>query len=252
MTDYECSSEVYYSYPFWTRQFKFHPLRTILCGFLLLMGLQQAWLFMKQDVIEPAKAWQNTDKVADEAFHARYGAGVMLADGTKVKVLEQYHLPALVGVTQWDVYNGIDLMAMATPANRVEHCADSPLFVGKEVALPTENPDHMEGPAVLYHVGRAYFVKSVTGRADNWATLYQYDDRSACLTKLTIDKKGAGYATWPRDMSNSSFSDIKYSLSHGTKTTQSSYKHGKWDGFNLDALAPVIYAKDVAPDAIVR
>lgn len=209
--------------------------------------------FVKQDVVAPVKAWQNTDKVAEESFHARYGDPMTLVDGTKVKVLEQYHLPALVGVTQWDVANGVDLMAMATPANRVEHCADSPLFVGKEIALPTENPDHMEGPAVLYHVGRKYFVKSVTGKADNWATIYQYDDRSACLTKLTIDKNGAGYAHWPREgLYGIGWGNGDYALSHGMRPTTTSYKHGHWTGGAATDLVVHPLAKDVDPDAIVH
>lgn len=242
-----------HSIPFLKRQFMFHPLRFVFaCGMLMWGGYHLVGM-AERGILEPAKAWENTDKVAAEAMHARYGDPMTLVDGTKVKVLEQYHLPALVGVSRWDVVNGVDLIAMATPANRIEHCEGSPLFVGKEIALPTENPRHLEGPADLYHVGRAYFVKSVTAKPDNWATIYQYDDRTACLTKLTIDKTGAGYAHWPREsLYGDGWGNGKYADAHGLKTTTSSYKHGYY--ISRNSIDPVIHplAKDVDPDATVN
>lgn len=71
----------------------------------------------------------------------------------------------------------------------------SPLVPGQVVKIPEENPDHLKA-WTMDNVHTSYIFGKFNGQDNNWATVYQYDDRNQCVTEMQVDRKVAGYSSW--------------------------------------------------------
>lgn len=84
---------------------------------------------------------------------------------------------------------------MAWTHNLTHEDVQSPLVPGQVVKIPEANPDHLKA-WTMNDVHTAYFFGKFNGQDNNWATVYQYDDRNQCITEMQVDRKVAGHSFW--------------------------------------------------------
>lgn len=174
----------YLSLPFFTRQIVFHPVRTLFC---LAIGGYAAYGtyadYIGPRVQEPTVANRNilSSHFIVQGKHAEPQHHVDVMPVAEFKT-------TAIGENKFAL-NGDSLINEARP---VGHCEGSPFKVGEKGQTSV---DVDEGRP--FHNDRyTFYAREYFGKKDKWASMYQYDNTTGCLTLLDVDYENATKVFW--------------------------------------------------------
>ena len=185
----EDAYQKYLAMPFFSRQLIFHPVRSLFCLFLIGAGSIKGYVeHVEPLVMQSAAAVENI-----RSSH-------LIVEGTFADIDDQHVDVMPVAEFQFkklgddaEILNG-DTIIEEAEAHPVAHCEGSGFTVGQkgETAWDTD-------AGAPFHVARYdFFAREYIGQKDKWASMYQYDRETGCVTLLNVDYKNAEKVHWGR------------------------------------------------------
>lgn len=180
----EDAYQKYLAMPFFSRQLIFHPVRSLFCLFLIGAGSIKGYVeHVEPLVMESAAAVEN---IRSSHF---------IVEG-KIASPEHYTEVTPVAAFKTTVLGdggyALNGDSLISEAHQVDRCEGSGYVVGEKTKTPV---DIDEGAP--FHVNRyMFFAREYFGEKDKWASFYQYDNMTGCLTLLNVDYQNAKKVFW--------------------------------------------------------
>lgn len=214
----EDAYQKYLAMPFFSRQLIFHPVRSLFCLFLIGAGSIKGYVeHVEPVVMQSAAAVENI-----RSSHLIIEGNFVNIDGQHIDVTPVAEFQFKKLGDDAEILNG-DTIIEEAEANPVAHCEGSGFTVGQK----SETAWDIEAGAP-FHVARYYFfAREYIGQKDKWASMYQYDRATGCVTLLNVDYKNAGKAYWGMQKGK-----IYYIDSHHYRI--SSYKKAGYDSSEFE------------------
>lgn len=178
----------YLAMPFFSRQLIFHPVRSLFCLFLIGAGSIKGYVEHVQPLVTHSS--EMSENILSSHFIVE---GRIASVEHRIEVMPVASFKTTVLGDRVFPLNGDSLIS---DAQRVPHCENSGYNAGEKATTPVD--EHEGDP---FHVTRyIFFAREFFGEKDKWASMYQYDTMTGCLTLLDVDYENARKVYWGNRM----------------------------------------------------